>query len=287
MKPAMNHKHPLNSPLRAFLVVAVASLLSACQTTQPAAPAMNAAAKSRTPEECKPVIWQHYYTPVTVESGKGQFSIAYCPEANASGETTWQYKKRGGGSWSSPQVVPPANSPQTVAGATGAYIVRINPPKGCATPEPEHFEIMDGWHVPIRVSDMAGGHCPEETHSRNRAKVPVRKGGDAHTKATGQIIVVSTTTAQATDPAGYGRLQVKYLALADQAYSTTYQVSDDGGLNYSSAQPVLPYNTTSSITKRTNLYKIKIIPPAPHSAGLPKDAQVLEDKRRTVNIDYQ
>lgn len=274
------HPHPFNSPLHALIVVAFSALLAACQTTQPAGSAVGQAKP-----DCKPVIWQNEYYPAEVASGKGQFSIAFCPKAHYKKETTWQYKKKGG-SWSSAQVVPPANKPETVTLAAGGYIVRINPPKGCDTPEPEHIEIMDGWHLPVRVSDMSGGHCPGEDHGHKAAKAPVGKDGEAGTKATGVIIVVPTPINQSTDPALYGRLRVKYLAAADQAYSTTYQISDNGGGSYSNPQPVLPYNTTSSVPKLINTYKVKINAPLPHSAGPPKDAPVVEDKVRVVNIDY-
>lgn len=103
---------------------------------------------------------------------------------------------------------------------------------------------------------------------------------------TGIIIVAGNTPS--SEAGGYGRLKVKYLAAADQAYTTTFQLSDDGGANWSTPVNVLPWNTASTGTpKLAGTYKIKINAPPPQVAGPPQNVTIVEDQTRTVNVDYQ
>lgn len=103
---------------------------------------------------------------------------------------------------------------------------------------------------------------------------------------TGMIIVL--TPASTSTSIGYGKLQVKFAATADEAYPSTWQVSTSGaGGPWSAPIAVYPANTSFSVEKQIGTYLLKINPPAGHSAGTPKNITIAENKLLPVKIDYQ
>ena len=111
---------------------------------------------------------------------------------------------------------------------------------------------------------------------------PGRDGGPGP-KLTGIIIVNPPVSNPST--LGYGKLQVTYYSAADQAYPTTWQVSQGGA--WSPAVAVSPAGSTAYVEKRVGTYQFRINPPPGHTAVAPTTITILQDKLLPIRIRYQ
>ena len=110
-----------------------------------------------------------------------------------------------------------------------------------------------------------------------------RRDGGPSVKLTGIIIVNPPVSNPSTT--GYGRLQVNYSSTADQAYPTTWQVSQGGA--WSPAVAVNPAGSPGYVEKRVGTYQFRINPPAGHTAVAPATITIQQDKLLPIRIRYQ